>query len=242
MPPKEVLIMAVTRMKAGVCTAGFIHEPHPESHLRWVRPIKKFGTLLLEDLRATDGRVVEMGNVVALNLLYPSAVLPRPEDWVTDFIQQPPNVMRQLTEQKRADFLANHCDKNPATVLQQQTRSLCLLQPDEIWVKFAGNTVAGTYEARLGFRLDGSLYPTSNPQQGIPVTDLKWRSLGHHWLAQEGESQLYLNHDALYERLAADIVYLSIGLSWPFNGKIWPLVIGVHPVPDYTIAIDYNQL
>ena len=34
-PLEEVLIMAVTRMLSGVCTAGFTREPDPKSDLRW---------------------------------------------------------------------------------------------------------------------------------------------------------------------------------------------------------------
>jgi hypothetical protein len=242
MPPKEVLIMAVTRMKAGVCTAGFINEPHLDSHLRWVRPVKSFRHLLLEDLRDNKGRIVEMGDVVALNLLKPTLENSREEDWLADFIQTPVYVIRQLTEQKRADFLANHCDKNPAAILHQQTRSLCLLQPNKLWVKFVGNFYTGSYEARLGFQLNSNSCAEVNEQHNLPVTDLKWRALGRHWLAQAGQQELYLEHDALCQRLSADIVYLSIGLSMPFQGKPWPLIIGVHPVPDYTITIDYTQL
>lgn len=242
MPPKEVLIMAVTRMKAGVCTAGFIHEPHPESHLRWVRPVKSFRNLLLDDLCDTNGRIVEMGDVVLLNLLHPEPEAVHCEDWLTDFIRPPVRLIRQLTDEKRATFLAEHSDSNPSAVLNQHTRSLCLLQPQAIWAEFTCDPYSGEYEARLGFRLDDRIYPTNHPQRGLPVTDLKWRALGRQWLTQEEQQRLCLDHTALHQRLGATVIHLSVGLSRTFAGKIWPLVIGVHPVPDYTIAIDYNQL
>ena len=51
-----------------------------------------------------------------------------------------------------------------------------------------------------------------------------------------------LDHDLLHERLGADVIYLSIGLSRPFRGNMWALVVGVHPVPDYAVTIDYATL
>lgn len=242
MPPTELLIMALTRMKAGVCTAGFSKEPHLDSHLRWVRPVKSSKPLLLDDLRDSTGRIVEIGDVVTFNLLQPTLQHSRPEDWLTDFFQQRVCVKYHLKAQKWADFLANHFDKDPLAILQSQSRSLCLLKPDDLWVKFAGNIGDGTYEARLGFQLQGSVYPQNDPQKGIPVTDIKWRALGRHWLAQDEKQELCLNYDAVCQRLAADVLYLSVGLSLPFKGKIWPLVIGIHPVPDYNITIDYTTL
>lgn len=242
MPPKELLIMAVTRMKAGVCIAGFINEPHPNSHLRWVRPVKSFRHLLLEDLCDSTGRIVEMGDVVTLNLLRPDPEQVHCEDWLTDFIHPPVHVIRQLKEQKRADFLAAHIDKNPNEILHQYTRSLCLLQPQAIWGEFTCDSYSGEYQARLGFRLDGQAYPIAKPQRGMVVTDLKWRAWGRHWLTKEERQRLCFDHGMLQQCLAADVIYLSVGLSRTFEGKIWPLVIGVHSIPDYTITIDYHQL
>lgn len=242
MPPKELLIMAVTRMKAGVCTAGFLNEPHPDSHLRWVRPVKSFRALLLEDLRDSTGRIIEMGDIVTFNLLHPDPEPVHCEDWRTDFIHPPVRLLRQLTEQKRADFLATHTDKNPTTILQQHRRSLCLLQPQAIWAEFTCDAYSGEYQARMGFRFDEHAYPIDTPQRGMVVTDLKWRAWGRHWLMQEKRERLCLEHTTLHQRLAADMIYLSIGLSRTFEGKLWPLVIGVHPVPDYTVTIDYSNL
>jgi len=55
MPDTEVLILAMTRMLSGVCTAGMTRQPDETTGLRWVRPVKDFGTLLLGDLTARYG-------------------------------------------------------------------------------------------------------------------------------------------------------------------------------------------
>ena len=42
-----------------------------------------------------------------------------------------------------------------------------------------------------------------------------------------------MNHDELFERLNVEAVYLAVGLSREWQGEYWPLVVGVHVVPDY---------
>jgi hypothetical protein len=242
MPYRDVLIMAMTRMRSGICTAGFVNESHPASQLAWVRPVKEFGSLLIGDMSDASNRVIEIGDVAELNLIRPRPEPVHSEDWLTDFVRQRPRLVRHLHGQKRADFLAAHLDLRPADVLHDHSRSLCLLEPQEVWANFQCDEYSGEYQARLGFQLANQLYPALNSQRGIPVTDLKWRALGRHWLAEDQRAQLYLDHTALYALLNANALYLSIGLSRSFEGKIWPLVIGVHPVPDYTIAIDYDRL
>ncbi|MFN8486525.1 MAG: hypothetical protein U0350_02970 [Caldilineaceae bacterium] len=237
----EVLIMAMTRMRSGICTAGFINEPHPASHLRWVRPVKEFGALLIGDMSQADGRVVQVGDVVELNLIHERPDAPHCEDWVTDFVKKRPHIVRQSTGQAWSTFLDKHCDKNPTDVLQEHSRSLCLLRPQTLWANFALDAYSGNYEARLGFQLAGHPYPETSPKRGLPVTDLKWRALGRSWLAQAQAERSELDNTELHERLQAEAIYLSIGLSRSFEGKIWPLIIGVYPIPDYAVCIDYNQ-
>lgn len=237
----EILIMAMTRMVGGICTAGFSTKPHSESKLQWIRPVKRYGTLLLDDLRDETGHVIELGDVVCFNLQRATPTVTHTEDWLTDFIERPPHIVRRLADEKRTDFLATHCDSNPAAVLQDYSRSLCLIQPDKIWAHIYCDSYTGNYQTRLGFHLAGQSYSPGQPGRGLPVTDLKWRALGRQWLAESDTNQLTLDHAALHQRLRADIIYLSIGLSRTFEGKTWPLIIGVHPVPDYTTTINYDQ-
>ena len=68
------------------------------------------------------------------------------------------------------------------------------------------------------------------------MTDLKWRALGRAWLG-EGRSTC-AGDTALVERLHADAIYLTLGLSRNYQGQYWPLVVGVHVVPDYDAVID----
>jgi hypothetical protein len=243
MAEQEVLIMAVTRMQSGVCTAGFVNRAHPASRLAWVRPVKEFGTLLVGDLTDADGRLIQLGDVVALELQQPRPLAPHAEDWICDFVYHRPRVLRQLTDERRARFLAEHVDRAPAEVLgPDPSRSLCLLRPDRVWASFALDAYSGKYEARLGFQIGGSNCgeATGSPR-GLPVTDVKWRALGRTWLGNRG-GRLALDGDELAERLAAEEVYLAVGLGRLYQGRTWPLVIGVHTVPDYEAAVDVANL
>ena len=66
-------------------------------------------------------------------------------------------------------------------------------------------------------------------------------ALGRSWLGEKG-GQLMLEHAELFERLRADALYLTLGLSRAYQGQYWPLVVGVHVVPDYDAAIDVDCL
>jgi hypothetical protein len=66
------------------------------------------------------------------------------------------------------------------------------------------------------------------------VTDLKWRALGRAWLG-EGGGHLEFSDRELCEQLSTDTLYLTLGLSRSWKGKCWPLVVGVHSVPDYEL-------
>jgi hypothetical protein len=242
MADREVLIMAVTQMLSGVCTAGLVHEPHPSSLLTWVRPVKEFGTLLVGDLTDIAGRLIAPGDVVALNLQQPRPEPPHAEDWTCDFVYRRPRLLRQLTGERRALFLSDHVDRAPAEVLgPDPSRSLCLLRPDRLWASFALDPYSGKYEARLGFQVAGLTHEAAGSPRGLPVTDVRWRALGRAWLDEKG-GRLSLRGEALAERLAAKEVYVAVGLSRTYQGRVWPLVIGVHTVPDYPTTVDVTNL
>jgi hypothetical protein len=236
MPTHEILILAMSQMLSGICTAGLTREPDPVAGLRWVRPVREFGTLLPGDMTDAAGRLVQCGDVVELSLLAPRSDPPHVEDWTADFVRCRPRLLRRLEGEKRARFLADHLDRAPADVLVHHTRSLCLVRPEQVWARFSLDDYSGKYEARLGFTLPGGV---GHPR-GVSVTDLKWRALGRAWLPEGGV--LDLDHDALCDRLHAEAVYLVVGLSRAWQGQYWPLVVGVHVVPDYAMEVDHADL
>ena len=244
---KDLLILAMTRMKSGICTAGIVAESHPESVHAWVRPVKEFGTVLLGDMTAADGQVIRVNDVVAIHLLRPRPDPPHAEDWVTDFVKQPPRILRRLEGEKRAEFFAHHIDHNPAQVLVEYTRSLCLIQPADFWCDFFWDRYSGKYSARIGFHLGAGFGQETSAPAGLTVTDLAWRALGRRWLNEaappnaQSYQTLRLNRDEMLQRLGAELLYLSLGLSRAYNGSHPALIVGVHPVPDYSVEIDYRN-
>jgi hypothetical protein len=242
MSAQEILILAMTHMLSGVCTAGFTQQPHPRSHYAWVRPVKEHGSLLLGDLTDAEGRVLQCGDVVALHLLRHRPNPPHAEDWTCEFIFQRPRLLRRLEGERRARFLTRHLDQAPREVLgPEPSRSLCLVRPDRIWANFALDPYSHKYQARIGFTVERLPHHQGNSPRGIPVTDIKWRALGRSWIG-DGGGELALDDTALKKRLEVDEVFLALGLSRSYEGTIWPLVIGVHPVPDYQVEIDYRDL
>ncbi len=235
MPPQEVLILAMTQMLSGVCVAGFTRDPDPVTGLRWVRPVRDFDTIQPGDMTDAGGRPVQCGDVIELNLLKPRPDPPHVEDWLTDFARRRPRLLRRLEGEKRANFFPKYLDLAPEDVLVHHTRSLCLVQPEQVWANFALDGYSGKYEARMGFVLSGDAnHSQAASRRGASVTDLRWNQLGRTWLGAKG-GRLALDHETLLERLNAETIYLAVGLGRKWRERYWPLVIGVHVVPDYVL-------
>lgn len=242
MPTQEVLILAMTKMLSGICTAGFSCEQAPKTGLCWIRPVREFDTLLPGDMCDADGALIQCCDVVELALVRPHPDPPHTEDWVADFVHDRPRVVRRLEGQKRAEFFPKYLDAAPEEVLVHHVRSLCLVEPDQMAVRFSFDAYTGKFEARMRLTLaDGQEPARARSPQGLSITDLKFRALGRVWLGAEGGT-LELSKAALAERLGAEAFYLTLGLSRHWKGEYWPLVHAVHVVPDYTADIRLDRL
>ena len=116
MPTSEVLILAMTKMLSGICTAGMTREADPVTGLRWVRPIREFGTLLPGDMTDASGRLIECCDVVEMELFAPRPDPPHTEDWLVDFVHHRPHPVRRLEGEKRQRFFARYLDRAPQDV------------------------------------------------------------------------------------------------------------------------------
>ncbi len=230
----ELLILAVTRMRTGVCVAGMIRTSDPVSRLRWVRPVKHHGALLAGDIRYGSGRLMRAGDVISWRHNMLQSRPPHIEDALVDPVRDRPALLRRLDPADRAQFCARQLDHAPDDVLLHATRSLCIVRPEEIHVAWNCDAFSGHYEARLAFR--HGRYATD--ARGLPVTDLAWRALGRVWL--NGRDRLELSHSALRERIGE--IYLVIGISRTFDGRRWPLIVGVHAAGLPEIELDEAAL
>jgi hypothetical protein len=237
----------MTKMLSGICAAGVTTESDPVTGLRWVRPVRDFDTLQPGDMTTADGRLIQCGDVVEMHLLEPRPDPPHVEDWLVDCVHYRPTCLRTLAGAKRGRFFARYLDRAPEQVLVAHSRSLCLVHPQQVWARFTLDAYSGKYEARMGFVVapatavsHGSSPMWATSTHGIAVTDLKWRALGREWVRQGGT--LHLDQDTLFQRLEAQDLCLSLGLSRNWQGQYWPLVVGVHLIPDYQATIDLDRL
>jgi hypothetical protein len=241
MPLRETLMLAVTKMHGGVCVAGMTTDPDPITGLRWVRPTREFGHVLLGDITTRDGRVLSPFDVVELQLKHPAPEPPHTEDWVTEFVRRRPRILRRLEGTRRADFLRRYLDTAPHEVLDNQQRSLCLIKPEWIKGSFRLDAYSGKFDARMAFGLNGRTYQGSYARGGVSVTDLRWRALGRAWLPADGGWTEFEAGD-LQARYGIEEVYLAVGLTRSYEGAYWVIVVGVHTVPDYEVMVDYDNL
>ncbi|MFL7807951.1 MAG: hypothetical protein AB8I80_04950 [Anaerolineae bacterium] len=58
MAREQVLLLAMTKMLSGICAAGVTRYPDPASGLRWIRPVRPFGSLLVGDMTESYGAAV----------------------------------------------------------------------------------------------------------------------------------------------------------------------------------------
>jgi hypothetical protein len=232
--PHAILILAVTRMRVGVCVAGLNGAADPSSQLHWVRPIKQRGPLLLGDIRYAGGALMRVGDLIDWRLGDPRPDPPHVEDVLVNPIRDRAVLLRQLDSQQRAEFCAQHIDRNPTDVLRFEQRSLCLLQPDRVSASWHRDSYNGRYDPRIAFQWRDF----ATDERGYPVTDLAWRALGRDWL--QNREQLVLDHAALRERIGA--IYLGVGRGRQFEGHHWALIVGVHAVGLPEVKIDEHSL
>lgn len=226
MTPERVAVLAVTKMLSGMCTGGVSLATG-----KWVRPVKQFGTLLLGDLTYQDRTVMQPFDIVEFSLIKPQPRPPHSEDWTCDFVRARPR--RTGAIEDRLAFMQRYSEPDsPVQVLRAQ-RSLALFEPSNVEAVFMMDDYSGKYEARVRTPETG--------ERPLPVTDIKWRALGRSLLAGAGGT-LNLSASELRDRLGAERVFVALGLGRLYEGKHWPLVIGIHTWPDYQARIDYRNL
>ena len=225
MTSDRVVVLAVTKMLSGMCAGGI-----SLSTGKWVRPVKEYRNVLLGDLTYKDKTVMRPFDVVNFSLLKPRPKPPHIEDWVCDFVRARP--IRTDHMEDRLEFLSRHCEPNAAGEILRAERSLALIEPAEVEATFQLDAYSGKYDARVKTAQTGD--------RPLPVTDIKWRALGRRLLS--GQECLSLGSNAIRERLGAQRVFVALGLGRMYEGRYWPLVVGVHTWPDYQAEVNYREL
>jgi hypothetical protein len=188
---------------------------------------------LLGDIRYRDGSYIRPFDVARLELSSHRPKPPHVEDWLCDFVRERPGRVGRLEGEERTKFLVEHAVPGGEGGILAAEYSLVLCAPLPTAASFALDEYSGKYDARV-------FVPGVEEGRGMPVTDLKWRALGRSLLSR-GENPLKLSAANLRGTVGVEKVYLALGLSRLHEGRRWPLVVGVHTLPDYEAEVDHSR-
>jgi len=238
---KDITTLAITKMHGGVCTAGI------DDTGRWVRPVRPltqqarlraaagdYSLLTTDFFHGGRSHLVHLG-VTRFYLLGHAPDPPHVEDWIIDS-KRKPELLRKLSPSEQQSFLVSRAEAGLSRLLSAKEGSLCLVRPERFSFLFRLSRTGYDVTVRSSFALG------SDEMTDIACTDLRMRSLGRSLLAgRPGDAQATLG-DRDFRRRGKSDNYLVVGLSRLYQGKHWPLVVGVHSIPELEIDIDYASL
>lgn|SRR5262245_7817497 len=237
---KEVTILALTKMHGGVCTAGIDGEG------RWVRPVRPHNESIKRFEMVTDYCLLPLdffhgGQSHLVNLgvtqFWFSAHTPQPphsEDWVMDLTRKP-QLIRKLSAEEQERFLATRVEEGLPLLDGDGHRSLALIKPSRFSISFGMNRSGNDVSVRTSFTFGDVEIGDAG------CTDLRVRALGRKMLEKSGGEKCVLS-DEDFSRHGKQSTYFTIGLSRPFQGKYWLILVGVHTVPELMVEIDFAKL
>ena len=237
---KELTILALTKMRGGVCTAGIDGagcwvrpvRPHIDSKPRY-ETVTDYCLLPLDFFHGGHSHLVNLG----VTRFYFTSHAPQPphtEDWVMELTRKP-QLIRKLTGEEQGKFLAAHVEDGAPLFDGAGRRSLALIKPDSFSFSFGMNRSGDDVSVRVSFKMGDLVI------DDVGCTDLRMRALGRKMLEKSGGKRSLLS-DEDFRRHDKQATYLTIGLSRPFQGKHWLILVGVHSIPELAVEIDFAKL
>ena len=238
----NVTILAVTKRYNSVCIAGV------DEQRKWIRPVK-VGELSLENIRVNGSNYVSVGNKYEFAFSGHSPLQCQTENYAIETRQGIVHRATLTETQKRELFLSlsenSLITSNPSLditqILKDKNRSLVLLGPvsiQRVYIYKNGNMKA----PNITFNINSINVKGPNNRADLPCTDLKFRAFAKELLRQRNANSITLEENELKNLLRYNHVFIVIGLTTLFRGENWPMIIGVHTLPDYTQNINYNDL
>jgi hypothetical protein len=237
---KELTILALTKMHGGVCTAGI------DGDGRWVRPVRPhteskpryeavtdYCLLPLDFFHGGHSHLVNLG-VTRFWFASHTPQPPHTEDWTMQ-LSRKPQLIRKLTADEQEKFLAAHFEGGVPLLDGDGRRSLALIKPDSFSFSFGMNRSGDDVSVRASFKV-GDVEVCD-----VGCTDLRMRALGRKLLEQSSGGKCLLS-DEDFRRRDKQETYLTIGLSRPFQGKHWLILVGAHTIPELAVEIDFAKL
>ncbi|MEW6097088.1 MAG: hypothetical protein AB1567_11290 [bacterium] len=232
---KDIVVLAMTKMANGVCIAGV----EPETG-EWIRPVRLDISDPMEHcIQLTDFIIKGQPHIKPLalsrfGLKEPNPVPPHIEDWLIDR-RVKPNLLKELSNPERLDFLNLHSSQNTLSKLEGLNCSLGMIIPLDFSFHFKPNKAGDDIAVRVNFSANSRNY------SNIPCSDIKMRALGRKVLSYLGKSEHWLFRQD-FDKKGYQQVFFAMGLTRLYKGKNWLMVIGVHTVPEYQVAIDFTNL
>ena len=237
----ELTVLAVTKREYGVCIAGV------DKKLNWVRPVKN-RILVLDDIKLNDGVYLSNSCVYNLSAKKAGSKGYQSENYLIDE-KEPIRYFKKLRDAERNEIFSKLSENslimsNPnhdiCKLLKEKNRSLILLGP--VTIDSVELSQDDNVHARFDFSI-GQIKIKNQNLRSLPCTDLKFLSFAKGLLEEQNTSYLRLNGDDLKDLLKVEKFFIAVGLTAElYRGDYWPMVIGVHTVPDYTQKTDYDNL
>jgi hypothetical protein len=146
-----------------------------------------------------------------------------------------PQLIRKLANEEQENFLAASVEEGLPLLDGDGRRSLALIKPDSFSFSFGMNRTGDDVSVRASFKV-GDV-----GKDDVGCTDLRMRALGRKLLEKSGGEKSMLS-DEDFRRHDKQSTYLTIGLSRPFQGKHWLILVGAHTIPELTVEIDFAKL
>ena len=235
----ELTILAITKREFGVCIAGV------DEKLNWVRPIKN-RILVLDDLKSNEDVYLSNSCVYTLSVKKAGSKGYQSENYLIDE-KEPIRYFKKLGDAERDEIFSKLSENSLITsnpnqdvckLLKEKNRSLILLGPVTI------DSVELSQDDNVHARFDlsiGQIKIKNQNLRSLPCTDLKFLSFAKGLLEEQNTPYLRLNGDDLKDLLKVEKFFIAVGLTAElYKGDYWPMVIGVHTLPDYTQKTDFG--
>lgn len=223
---RRIVILASTRMLNGICVAGV------DASGKWVRPVNLPEFDFSPQQLSQAGKViVEPYNEVDFRLGQWLNSSPQSED--VEAIEGAPRLVRTLSEGELVALMQAKDEHKELAVhgndlegwLVGMNRSLVLTKVDEVLTAYRNTYSGGRRQRRIVFRV-------GNSTLNLPCTDLRWRKMTRD--DRDAEAVKVLQ--------SSGVVYFALGLPRLFQGRYYPMVVGVHPIPKLVSEVDYDDL
>lgn len=238
----NIIILAVTRKNNGICIAGI------NDKLEWIRPIKN-RILNVNDIKLNK-KYLSISNSYEFSFSKHVPSAPQTENYLIDETKPIIHVKTLAEDDRRALFqslqenslITSNSPSNISTILKSDKRSLIFLGPvtiDSVYMRFENSYMKSP---RVTCTINSLPIKNQKGNSDLSCTDLKFRAFAKDLLKKKKLNSLTLTGTQLQELLGFKQVFVAIGLTGEFRDEYWPMIIGIHTIPDYKQEINYDDL